>query len=395
MAPRICVLFLIHSLVAHGAERQLCELVRHMNQDQFEIHVAVFYWPQCSNEGDLWSEMASIPGVELHCLHKRRGALGYLAALPRLISLIRRVRPDIMHGYMDANLPALLLGHMLRKRVAWGIRRTSQDLTKLDLLSRLLLWMMVSLSRFVDLVIFNSEAGRRNHMIMGMKALRMEVVANGFNVTQFRPDPALGTFQKEAWGVPYDAPLIGIVARLDPVKDHPTFLRAAALLAPQMPEVRFICLGGGPDSYKASLMDMAKSLGIGDRVRFPGACSTMPAAYNALSLLVLSSTDEGFPNVLGEAMACGIPCVATRVGDAEALLGPLGIIVEPGDAQAIAEALSTLLQESPRERIARVENSRQRICSTFSVEALARNTEQLLLCLIATPSTIRPKIGCI
>jgi glycosyltransferase involved in cell wall biosynthesis len=394
MARRVSVLFLIHSLVAHGAERQLCELVRHIDKERFEIHVAVFYWPETSNDGNLWSEMAALPGVALHCLHKRRGGFGYLAALPRLFSLIRRVRPDILHGYMDANIPALLLGRILQKRVVWGIRRSSQDLTKLNLLSRVLLRLTVRLSKFVDLIIFNSEAGRNNHMAMGMKALRMEVVANGFDLTRFSPDLNQGTAQRAAWGFPADATLIGIVARLDPVKDHPTFLRAAARLAQQMPEVSFICLGGGPDGYKATLMDLANALGIGDRIQFPGACSAMAGAYNALSLLVLSSTDEGFPNVLGEAMACGIPCVSTRVGDAEALLGPWGIIVAPGDDQAIAEAAAALLRESPIERMRRTDSAYQRIHSTFSVDALARNTEQLLLGLTDAPPTVHAQIGC-
>ncbi|MDP1832128.1 MAG: glycosyltransferase [Geothrix sp.] len=389
------VLFLIHSLVAHGAERQLYELVRHMDKDRFEIHVAVFYGPGTGNQGELWSEMAALPGISLHCLHKRRGALGHLSALPRLLSLLRRVRPDVVHGYMDGNLPILLLGRILRIPVVWGIRRTSQDLTKLDRLSRQLLRVTVRLSRFADLIIFNSEAGRANHMAMGMKAPRMEVVANGFDVTRFSPDPALGAAQRDVWGVPSGAPLIGIVGRLNPVKDHSTFLRAAARLARQWPTARFICVGDGPVAYRASLMDRATSLGIGDRVQFPGNCDGMPAAYNALSILVLSSTDEGFPNVLGEAMACGIPCVTTRVGDAQVLVGPSGIVVEPGDDRAIAEALSTLMQESPQERAFRTEALRRRVCSLFSVGALARNTEQLLMRLSVSPSAVRAQTGCI
>jgi glycosyltransferase involved in cell wall biosynthesis len=384
---------MIPSLIAHGAERQLYELVRHMDPDQFEIHVVAFYGPVTTGEGDLSSELAALPGATLHCLHKRRGALGYLASLPRLFSLMRQVHPDVLHGYMDGNFPVLLLGRVFHKPVVWGIRRASRDLMKLDPISRRLLWLSGRLARFVDLVIFNSEAGRLNHSVLGMRAPRMEVVVNGFDIERFQPDPPQGAAQKEAWGIPPDAPLIGIVGRLDPVKDHPTFLRAAARLSQQWPSAKFICLGGGSEAYRASLEDMAKSLGIEGRVQFPGACLDMSRAYNALSVLVLSSTDEGFPNVLGEAMACGVPCVATRVGDAEALVGPLGIVVNPGDDLAIAEALATLLRESPQERASRAVASRQRICSTFSVEALARNTEQLLLNLVARPSSSPSQIG--
>jgi glycosyltransferase involved in cell wall biosynthesis len=208
------------------------------------------------------------------------------------------------------------------------------------------------------------------------------VVVNGFDVAAFSPDPALGAAQRDAWAIPAGVPLIGIVGRLHPVKDHPTFLRAAARLAETCPSAWFVCVGDGPEPYRTALEELAGRLGIRDRVRFPGAAQGMPAVYNALSCLVLCSTDEGFPNVLGEAMACGVPCVSTRVGDAEALVGPWGTLVEPGDPAAIAEALAALLAESVPARAARAMASRAHICSTFSVDALARNTERLILDLI-------------
>lgn len=385
--PRL--LFLIHSLSAGGAERQLCELAGHLDRSRYEIHVVVFYEPGRGNAGELWPEMASLPGVELHCLHKRRGPLGYVTALPRTLRLMFRLRPHIMHGYSDGNLPALLLGGLFRSRVVWGIRRTSRDLSKLDRLSLRLLKTMIRLSSFVDLIIFNSEAGRLNHLRMGMRSPRMHVIPNGFDVSRFRPDPALGAAQRVQWGVPAEVPLIGIVGRLDPVKDHATFLRAAARLAQEWPEARFICIGGGGGPYAASLRHQAAALGIADQVLWPGPCSQMPAAYNALSVLVLSSADEGFPNVIGEAMACGIPCAATRAGDAAALVGDTGAIAEIGDDAALSAAVSRLLHESREAREARAREARERICTLFSVHALAQNTERVLESLLP-PSRPRP-----
>jgi glycosyltransferase involved in cell wall biosynthesis len=219
------------------------------------------------------------------------------------------------------------------------------------------------------------------------------VVVNGFDVARFRPDPALGAAQREAWSIPAGVPLIGIVGRLHPVKDHPTFLRAAARLSGTCPSAWFVCVGEGPEPHRAALGELADGLGIGDRVKFPGASQGMPAVYNALSYLVLSSTDEGFPNVLGEAMACGVPCVTTRVGDAESLVGPWGVVVAPGDDAAIAEALEALLAEPAPAQAARAEASRARICATFSVDALARNTERLILDLGKDPATTRALTG--
>ena len=160
MSRPLRIAFVIPSLTTGGAERQLCTLVQHLDRTRFRADVIFFYPGDADPNGEGWQRSLDLPGVELHCLDKRRGPLGYLLALPRVLKVMRRVRPDILHGYSDGNLPALLLGMLYRRRVVWGIRRTSRDLTKMNRLSLALLRVMVKLSRFVDLVIFNSEAGR-------------------------------------------------------------------------------------------------------------------------------------------------------------------------------------------------------------------------------------------
>jgi glycosyltransferase involved in cell wall biosynthesis len=384
---RTRVVFLIPSLIAHGAERQLCELVRGLDKGRFEVHIVVFYGPDAHGENHLWGETEGIPDSTWHCLHKRRGAVGYLLALPRLLTLLRRIRPDVLHGYMDANLPTLLLGRLLGRPVVWGIRRTSANLSLLDGRSRWLLRISAHLSRFTDLIIFNSEAGRLSHQAMGMQAPRMLVIPNGFDVSRFTPTPSSGLEQRRVWDVPAEVPLIGLVGRLDPVKDHPTFLRAAARIARDWPGARFVCVGGGPEAYLESLKRQAESLGLGDSILWAGACKEMPAVYNALTVLALTSTDEGFSNVLGEAMACGIPCVSTRTGDSERLLGDPEVVVDPGDDLALAAAISRLLREPAASRTAMGLAQRSRMGSAFSLEILVRSTEAALVSLRHAPST--------
>jgi glycosyltransferase involved in cell wall biosynthesis len=390
MGTKTRVLFLIPSLVAHGAERQLCELVRYMDHSRFEIHVVVFYDPGSYIGGELGPEIAHLPNVTIHSLHKRRGPAGFLTALPRLLALIQRTKPDILHGYMDGNLPVLLMGCLVRKPIVWGIRRSSSDPSKLSARGRRLGMVMAWLSSYVDLIIFNSQAGRITHERIGMLGKRAHVIPNGFDTQRFVPDQAAGAVQRHTWGLPEEVPLIGIVGRLAPVKDHATFLRAAARLCQEWPSIRFICIGNGPGDYADELKALASSFGIGDRILWPGVCAQMSAAYNALSILVLSSTDEGFPNVIGEAMACGIPCVTTRVGDAALLVGDTGVVTDVADDAALASAVSSLLRESPEAHLNRVQAARSRICSMFSVQALARNTEHMLLSLLADPASAPP-----
>lgn len=375
------LLFLINSLNPGGAERQLTELVANLDPARFETMVVVTYDPASPEKDGFYRQVAAVPGVTLASLHKRRGALGYASSLPRLLGLLRAFEPDVVHGYMEGNLPVLLAGALHRKPVVWGIRRSSADQSKMDLLSRWLLKLTIGLSGFADMVIFNSEAGRRNHVLMGMKCPRMCVVPNGFAMDTFKADPAAGRAWRRVQGLPEEAPLIGIIGRLDPVKDHSTFLRAAARVRRQWPEARFVCVGGGPEAYTRTLQAQAEALGLGDSVHWPGTCSGMGDVYNALSVLALTSTDEGFPNVLGEAMACGVPCVATRVGDAALLVGETGLVCEVGDDEGIAAALSALLGEDAPAREARSVAARERIRQNFSVQALARNTEALLASL--------------
>jgi len=388
MPVRTRVMFLIPSLVANGAERQLCELVRHMDPGRFEVHVVVFYDPADCLGGDLTPELAGLPHVRVHSLHKRRGALGYLVALPRLLALVGRVDPEILHGYLDGNLPALMAGAAWRKPLVWGIRASAAAPGKLKGAGAAMFRASLWFSRYVDLVIFNSQAGLASHRTMGMQAPNTLVIPNGFDTGRFRPDPAAGARQRETWGVPPGAPLVGIVGRLDPVKDHPTFLRAAARLGRALPDLRFVAVGAGPADYAERLKRQALELGIADRVLWPGNCEAMAGAYNALSLLILSSTEEGFPNAIGEAMACGVPCVATRVGDAALLIGDTGCTVAVGDDQALAQAALRLLGATRPEREDRAEAARARICSAFSCQALARHSQDALLGLL--PGALAP-----
>ncbi|BDU71780.1 glycosyltransferase [Mesoterricola silvestris] len=384
MSPRKRrLLFLINSLNPGGAERQLTELVSNLDPSRFETLVVVTYDAAGPGKEGFYRQVAAVPGVTLACLHKRHGALGYARSLPRLFRLVQAFEPDVLHGYMEGNLPVLLTGALLRKPAVWGIRRSSVDHTKMDLLSRALLRLTIALSGFADLVIFNSEAGLRNHRAMGMKGPRMAVVPNGFSMERFHPDPRAGGAWRRSQGIPEGVPLLGIVGRLDPVKDHPTFLRAAARVIRQCPDAHFVCAGGGPGPYLEALQAQAGSLGLGERVHWPGTCSDMGNVYNALSALLLTSTDEGFPNVLGEAMACGVPCVTTRVGDAALLVGGTGYVCEVGDDGAIAAAVLALLGEEPPAKADRSSDARARIRDHFSVQALARNTEALLEGVVA------------
>lgn len=379
---------IIPALGVGGAERQMCELVRHLDPEAFEVHLVEVYESRQGEARALWEDLEALPAVHLHSLRKPAGLMGYALALPRFLALLRKHRPDVLYGFMGGAYLALA-GRAAGAKVVWGIRRTSADRATMDAFDRRFAPWMMRLSALTHLAIFNSEAGRRSYEAMGLRSPRRLVIPNGFDTGRFAPDPEAGRAQRRVWGIPGDVPLVGLVGRIVPVKGHVTFLRAAARIAADLPGAHFACVGDGARDYVASLRALAASLGLEDRLHWVGETDRMPAAYNALSLLMLASTDEGCPNVVGEAMACGVPCVVTDVGDAAALVGDTGRVVPPRDeARLAAEALS-LLHEDPEARARRAAAARERICARFGVDRLARDSEAAFLELLAPEAEVR------
>ena len=333
------VLLCIRSLETGGGERQLVALANGLAARGHDMHVAVL-----RGGGPL---EADLDGPALHDLGQRSRA-GLAAAARRLARLLRRLRPDVCHGYLGtANLLLTLLRPVHRAPVAWGVRASAMDLTHYTRLHRLHFLLERLASRRAAAIIYNSEAGRAFAESKGFPADRGVVVPNGIDTERFRPQPEAGAALRREWGVPDDAPLVGLPARLDPMKDHDTFLRAAALLAREDPRARFACVGHGGATEIQRLQGLARTQGIAGKVLWPGRLDDMPAVYAAMDLCCLSSAfGEGFPNVLGEAMACGTPCAATDVGDSAVVLGDMGLTVPTGDHAALAEAMHTMLEHA-------------------------------------------------
>jgi glycosyltransferase involved in cell wall biosynthesis len=237
------------------------------------------------------------------------------------------------------------------------------------------------LARFAHLIIFNSRAGLEYHVARGYPRLRSAVIRNGIDTERWRPEPEAGAALRRTWGVGSDAPLIGIVARLDRIKGHETFIRAAALLARDREDVTFVIAGTGDSGLTARLRTLAAELGIEQRLIWAGGANDPVAVYNALDIVTSSSLGEGFPNVVAEAMACGRPCVATDVGDTRELLGDDSLCVPPSDAAALHDAWSRVLSWDPAQRAEVGSIARERVTRQFSIEALGDRTARQLATL--------------
>jgi len=307
---------------------------------------------------------AGFPLVELN-LRKPVGALTGIVQLARLIA---KTKPDIVQGWMyHGDLAALLAltlsGRRKATRLAWNIRCSTLDFSRYSPLLRLVVRACAALSSLPDLVIANSVAGMEAHRTLGYRPRRAEMVPNGIDLDEFRPDPAARAVVRRELGIPEEAIVLAHVARLDPMKDHAGFLRALAKVS----DVQALMVGAGTETLTTPA-----------NVHRLGRRSDIPRLVAACDFVVSSSAfGEGFSNALAEGMACGLPPIATDVGDAAIIVGDSGVVVSPNDAEALADAIRRMVREPPDRRAERGARARMHIARNFSLEQAQRRFAQV------------------
>jgi len=367
------ILLLIRSLETGGTQRQVIALADGLARKGHHVTVAAFY-----ARSNPWPPMDGT-GAHFAVLNKK-GRWDFASFFLGLISLIRRIRPDVIYSFLpDANVLALLAKPFAgRPAIVWSIRASAVNLERTDFLSRLFYALQRMLAPFVDHVVANSEAGLARHLPASFPTEHRSLIYNGIDCDTLHVERQVGLTLRHAWGIKLGQKLVGIVGRLDPIKDHMTFLEAAARIAAHRADVRFVCVGGGDALLKRRLLANQMRLGLGDRVIWAGEQPDMMAVYNALDLLVLTSIGEGFPNVLAEALACGIACVSTDAGEARTILQGEGEVVPVGDSEAIAEACLRRL-DAEADAGEQVRSHRHStIARRFGLEALYDLTEATL-----------------
>jgi glycosyltransferase involved in cell wall biosynthesis len=365
---------LIRSLDIGGAERQLVELAKGLHRRGVAVRVLTFY-----RGGALRPELEA-EGVAVQHLGKR-SRWHVLRFLYRLVWTLRAYRPDALYSFLPvANILATVVRPLVdrRMRVVWGIRASNMDLSHYDWTFRLVARFERFFARCADAIVVNSRAGRDYHVALGFPAERMCVIPNGIDIERFRFDAEGRRRVRSEWGVADDELLIGLVARLDPIKGHETFLQAAARFVREVPRARFACVGDGPPAYRDHLQALAAELGLSDRVILVGARSDMPAVYSAFDMATSSSYGEGFSNAIAEAMACERPCVVTDVGDSRLIVGECGAVVRTGDPIALAQGMAEVHRRLFNERDLLTGMARVRISTLFSQSSMLDSSLLLL-----------------
>ncbi|MDR4499804.1 MAG: glycosyltransferase [Candidatus Scalindua sp.] len=366
------ILFLTRTLNYGGAERQLVSLAQGLHKNGLYVRVVVLY-PEIPLAKELFSS-----GVPVTILNKR-GRWDVIGFIWRLVRLVQCECPHIIYGFLPVpNLLTIILKFFFRRTImVWGIRASNLDMSFYDWLGRLIFKIQCIFSRFSNLIIVNSNAGFDYHLKHGFPKTKMVVIPNGIDTNRFKPNIKERERVRAAWGIKEHEKLIGLVARLDPMKDHITFVSAAAILAKERKDVKFVCIGSGPETYKSKIKNISRKLGLERKLVWEDSRIDIQFIYNALDIATSSSFGEGFSNVLGEAMACGTPCVGTDVGDSAWIIGKTGVVVPPKNPNALLEGWKILLT-LPMQKLAHLsEDARRRIIENFSVSKMIQTTEQV------------------
>lgn len=369
---KIRVMHLITGLNTGGAEHMLHKLLLRSDRTRFEHNVVSMIVP-----GAMAPPIAAL-GIQVRALDMKN-RVPDPRGLFRLMRWLAAERPHMLQTWMlHADLLGAFAGVVTRVPTVWNIRHGVLDPEVTPLLTQLTERAGALLSRRLPRrVVCCAEEARRHQIAVGYHPAKLLVIPNGFDMEAFRPDPGARASVRFELGLSADAALVGVIARYDPHKDHANLLHAAARVNRSMPRVHFVLCGQGVDDANATLRALIAELGLGGVVHLLGRRTDVARIDAALDVLCSSSISEGFPNVVGEAMACGIPCVVTDVGDSALIVGDAGWVVPSQDPVALADALleALALDGAQRERIA--QRARARVREHFDLPVTVAKYEAL------------------
>ena len=363
------IVHIISNLNIGGAELMLYRLVTSPIFVSNDVqHVVI----SLKDEGEV-GKILKAQGVFVHTLNLKNKFL-FIQYFFRLFRLIRILKPQVVqtwmvHSDLIGGLAARLAGV---KNVIWGVRTT--DYSVESFLTRIVRWCCANLSGVVPCrIVCAAQASLNNSRTAGYNLSKLMVIGNGFDVDKLNKFSGFGLSIKEELGLTAEADIliVGCLGRFNAAKDHANFVRAAGLIATANRKIYFLMVGKDLDEDNKKLMNLIVDTGFKDRFILLGERDDPAACLDAMDVFVLSSSTEGFPNVLGEAMSMGVPCITTNVGDASVLMDGLEWVVPPRDSVALALKIQKLLTLSADERHYLGALGRERIIKKFSISETA------------------------
>ncbi len=365
----IKVLHIVNSLGTGGAELMLVRLLQGMDRDRFENSLVSLL------RIDTFAADLHQLGIGTETLDIR-GTASALAAVPRLVRLIKEGRPDVVQTWMyHSNLMGLAATRTIDVPLVWSVHSSELDFSTYSIGLKLLFKLNARLSSLPDAIVCTAQVAKDWHTSLGFKPRSWRCIPAGVDTDTFRPDSIAGARLRSELGLSSNALILGTAGRFHPQKDYPTFMRAFARVSRKIPDAHAVMAGVNVSADNRELDALARQLGIRDRVHMLGLRRDLQAILAGTDLFVLASAfGESCPTVLIEAMACGVPCVATNIGDSARIVGDTGKIVAPRDPAALAEACLQMLGNRHQSLSAA---ARDRIRENYSRELMATGFSDL------------------
>ena len=358
---RHSLLHIITSMEAGGAQRALFNLLSSGLAEKYDCYVISLM------RSEFFAQHLSDTGVSYASLNMKTGYVNPYV-LVKIGKLVREIGPHIVQGWMyHGNVAAYAAIQMMDKRplLFWNVRNCLYEINSEKILTRWLIRMSAFFSVRADRILYNSHLSRKQHERHGFCASKSYVIPNGVDLSRFYPEKNKQLKRRE-WNLPSDSILIGHIARYHKNKDHRSFFIAAREIAKRDERVSFVMLGHGVNKDNAE-WNACVPVSLRNRFHMLGLVKDVPAVMRLLEIFCLSSISEAFPNVLLEAMASGVYCVGTRVGDVPIVLNGYGELVEPGDIEGLIHKLSVSINMSQEERSEKVCIAREHAQKLYSL----------------------------
>lgn len=371
---KLVVLHIITGLSIGGAEWMLYHLLNKTSRNKITPVVV-----SLMDRGSLGNRIADL-NISIYTLDMKQGKLD-VTAIWKLKNIVSQVKPDIIQGWMyHGNLAAQIVDFltMSRSSTILGIHHSINSLSSEKRTTQLIIKLGSFLSKYANKVAFVSRNSQNQHHSLGYTSENSCTIPNGFNTSLFKPSDEFRLKVRRDLELSPDSILVGSIARYHPMKDHANFVRSAALLIQEFPDVHFLMVGTDINQDNYNLYKLIQDLGIEHQIHLMGERSDISCIIPSLDILASSSAyGEAFPLVVGEAMSCGIPCAVTDVGDSAWIVGQTGKVVQPRNPQELANAWKELILLGLEGRKKLGVMARKRIIKHFSLDSVVAQYEDL------------------
>ena len=374
MKTKIKIVAIITGLSNGGTETMLLKLLEKIDRTKFEFIII-----SLTSKGYIGTRIEKL-GYKVYPI--------FMSKFPspkkfwKLVRLLRELKPNLVHTRLNhANLVGGVAAKIAKvEKVCWGVHQSNISFRHNKFFTMLTIKICALLSKTIpSCILTNSDNAKEVHVDIGFSNRNFYVIPNGFDLSRFKPNYRSKLSILKEIQLPQNTILIGLIGRYDSQKNHQGFFNAAADVSKKFDNVHFLLAGNSVDDHNMELKKIIKNKGLEKKVHLLGFREDMPKIMASLDVFVSSSVGEAFPNVLGEAMSSGVPCVATNVGDCAEIIGKTGHVVNSEDMKNLSLRIIELLQMNFKQRKRLGTNARKRILEKFELDKIVSKYEDFYL----------------